>query len=201
MKRKSVVFGVITIIVIIAIASIIINSTFEKEIWDINAEKLKNSISSISVPVVIEDLSTVTPFEWDTLYSFEPYLPKENIYETVGYKWDSINETVSEGMTQIVFMKDNKVVCYVYGYPENVKFWFNFGQYKSSIKLTSDQELSFEVTTFDNGIRSLKYIESSLELEHNSKIEEVVVIQGENENWKVEEYKFIRYGDLVQFGE
>lgn len=26
---------------------------------------------------------------------------------------------VNEGMNQIVFMKDGKVVCYLYGYPKN----------------------------------------------------------------------------------
>lgn len=46
-------------------------------------------------------------------------MPKENIYEIIGYKWDTISETVSEGMNQIVFMKDKQVVCYVYGYASN----------------------------------------------------------------------------------
>lgn len=39
-------------------------------------------------------------------------------------------------MNQIVFIDDGKVVCYLYGYPENIKLGFNFGEYKVSyIKL------------------------------------------------------------------
>ncbi|MED4095030.1 hypothetical protein P4630_14245 [Peribacillus simplex] len=41
------------------------------------------------------------------------------VYKKFGYKWDTISETVNEGMNQIVFLNDGKVVCYLYGYPEN----------------------------------------------------------------------------------
>ena len=51
---------------------------------------------------------------WDVEYFFEPYTPKDDIYKTVGYKWDTISEQVSEGMNQIVFLNDGKVVCYLY---------------------------------------------------------------------------------------
>ena len=65
----------------------------------------------------------------DILYSFAPYTTKEKIYEAIGYKWDDISQTVGEGMSQIVFVKEGKIVCYLYGYPENIKLGFNFGEY------------------------------------------------------------------------
>lgn len=71
-------------------------------------------------------LSEFTPFEWDEVYSFNPYVSKEIIYETIGYKWDRISETVSGGMNQIVFVKGGKVVCTIYGYPENNGFGIFF---------------------------------------------------------------------------
>lgn len=63
-------------------------------------------------------------------------------------------------MNQIAFIKDGKVVCYLYGYPENTKLGFNFGQYEGSyIKLISKQKLSFK-TTFseENGVRYFEYV-------------------------------------------
>ena len=95
------------------------------------------------------NLTTFTPFEWDKVYSFAPYLSKEAIYEIIGYKWDNISETVSEGMNQIVFVKDGKVVCYLYGYPENNKFGLFFDRIDSaddSAILYSEDNEGFDVT-------------------------------------------------------
>lgn len=109
------------IVVLICIGLLFINP-LKKDIWDSNLKLLKNEILSIDMVGKKVNLSTFTPFEWDTVYSFSPYTPKEMIYEIIGYKWDRISETVSEGMNQIVFVKDGKVVCYIYGYPQNNKY-------------------------------------------------------------------------------
>jgi hypothetical protein len=157
MKNKGVI-GVSAAIAII-ISVLIIANPFKEDIWDINAKNLIYSFQPISGDAVIDDFSQWTKFEWDTLYSFTPYTTKEKIYETIGYKWDGITETVSEGMNQVVFIKDNKVVCYLYGYPENLKLGFNFGKYDGSyIKLTSQQKLSFKTTLSKNGVRYFDYI-------------------------------------------
>lgn len=115
MKSKKTViliaFGIICIAIII--------NLLRKDLWDENEELLKEEVLSIGHSVDTINLSDVTPFEWDVAYFFRPYTPKDDIYETVGYKWDSISETVNEGMNQIVFLHDGEVVCYLYGYPEN----------------------------------------------------------------------------------
>ncbi|HHY73391.1 MAG TPA: hypothetical protein GX497_09210 [Bacillus bacterium] len=98
----------------------------KKDLWDVNAKLLKKELLSIEQPVRSINLVEVTPFEWDVVYSFDPYTTKDKVYETVGYKWDQISETVSEGMSQIVFLKNGKVVCYVYGYPENSGYGISF---------------------------------------------------------------------------
>ena len=62
-------------------------------------------------------------------------------------------------MNQLVFIKDDKVVCYLYGYPENMKLGFNFGMYKGNyIKLTSEQKQSFELQPQKNDFKFLRYI-------------------------------------------
>lgn len=112
----------LTITLCLVIMGLVINQMFNKDVWDENRELLKESVLAKEATEEPVSLSSLTPFEWDRVYSFDPYVSKEEVYEIVGYKWDDIEETVSEGMNQLVFMQDDKVVCYVYGYPDNNGF-------------------------------------------------------------------------------
>lgn len=114
MKPKKLIVATIAILSVVVLVSFL-----KKDLWDVNEALLKEAILSIDGTVETVKLSDVTPFDWDTVYSFDPYTTKDTIYETVGYKWDRISETVNEGMNQIVFLNEGKVVCYLYGYPEN----------------------------------------------------------------------------------
>ena len=145
------------LIAIVFVAIIIIFNSFQKDMWDINADKLIKSFQVISGDADIEDLSRFIPFEWDELYSFAPYTSKKTIYETIGYKWDRISETVDESMNQMVFVKDDKEVCYLYGYSN---IYFDFGDYKGYfIKLTPSNNLYFKTKLSNNGVRYFKYIQ------------------------------------------
>ncbi len=151
----------ILLIVVLLLFIIIFIKVFEKDDWEINEALLKQEVLNISESVVSINLSNVTPFEWDEMYSFDPYTPKEMIYETVGYKWGRISETVSEGMDQVVFMKDEKVVCYLYGYPENNRYGISFIS-EDSKDLTSysllkrADDVTFEVDRSDGIIYLIK---------------------------------------------
>ncbi|MFJ7935810.1 hypothetical protein [Sporosarcina sp. NPDC096371] len=118
-------FTVISILLLVCVLLLAIN-LFKKDLWDTNLELLKGKVLAEKVVDGEVDLTTFTQFEWDEVYSFTPFVSKEVIYETIGYQWDDISETVSEGMNQIVFVKDGKVVCYIYGYPDNNQFGLYF---------------------------------------------------------------------------
>ena len=60
-------------------------------------------------------LSEVAPFQWDKVYVFDTNIDVDKIYETVGYKWQSIISKDKDSELQMVFMNDDKVVCYLYG--------------------------------------------------------------------------------------
>ncbi|MFE3977075.1 MULTISPECIES: hypothetical protein [unclassified Peribacillus] len=147
-SKKTVVivaFGIICIAIFI--------NLLKKDLWDVNEELLKEEVLSIGHSVETINLLDVTPFDWDVVYSFGPYTPKDDIYETVGYKWDTISETVNEGMNQIVFLKDGKVVCYLYGYPENNGYGISFesGNYKDAGNMLNIRDdLNFQVERSDN---------------------------------------------------
>ncbi|WP_068677799.1 hypothetical protein [Oceanobacillus sp. Castelsardo] len=144
MKSKKTVVIIVFSIVCIAI---IIN-LFKKDLWNINEALLKEEVLSIENSVETINLLDVTPFEWDVVYSFEPYTPKDAIYKTIGYRWDTISETVNEGMSQIVFLNDGKVVCYLYGYPENNGYGISFesGNYKDGgYILKKEDDIDFQI--------------------------------------------------------
>lgn len=156
MKKKK----IITIAVVILIAVLLIKAC-KKDRWETNEELLKQEVLNIGESVESVNLSDVTPFEWDFVYSFDPYTSKDAIYETVGYKWDRISETVSEGMNQLVFMKDEKVVCYVYGYPQNNGYgiYFSEGSTDDSSPasiLSPQEDVTFQVDRRDGYIYLMK---------------------------------------------
>nr|WP_304216625.1 hypothetical protein [Fredinandcohnia onubensis] len=137
-KKTIVLLGIIVILLVL----------FKKDLWERNEDLLQQEVESIQQSVETINLEEITPFEWDKVYSFSPYTPKDTIYETVGYKWDRIQETVNEGMNQIVFLKDGKVVCYVYGYPSNVGYGISFsGETLSEYAtvLQAEDDLTFKV--------------------------------------------------------
>lgn len=157
MKKKS--FIVIASVLVVILGLIIFKILYLTPIWEINAKQFNSSFNAISDNATIDDLSDFTTFEWDTLYSFAPYTPEEDVYQVVGYQWDKINSTVSEGMNQIAFLKEGKVVCYIDGYPDEYKVFFEFGQYTGNhFKLTSSDKLIFHMMVTDGGIRKFDYI-------------------------------------------
>ncbi|MED3689914.1 hypothetical protein P4534_14010 [Peribacillus butanolivorans] len=151
MKSKKTVLIIALGIICIAI---FIN-LLKKDLWDVNEELLKEEVLSIGHSVETINLLDVTPFDWDVVYSFEPYTSSDYIYETVGYKWDTISVTVNEGMNQIVFLNDGKVVCYLYGYPGNNGYGISFESenYKDAVyMLNIEDDLNFQVERRNSGV-------------------------------------------------
>jgi len=117
----------------------------------INNNKLANSIKSIDAKVI--KLNEVVPFDWDVVYTFNPYASKESIEEIVGFKSADIKaNNINEGMVHLIFVKDEKVVASILGYSKNVGYRLDFPS-----KVTYTQNAQFNVTTSE-GIVILTYI-------------------------------------------
>lgn len=87
----------------------------------INNQKLQNSVQSIGSEMV--QLNDVVPFEWDFLYTFDPYQSKEEIEKLVGFKSADIKENnINEGMVHLLFVKGDKVVTSILGYDSNLGY-------------------------------------------------------------------------------
>ena len=72
------------------------------------------------------ELSELTPFEWDKVYFFDAYLEKDTIYEILGFKWNAIKRSLNDNENQVLFVKDNKVVCYSFGYKDEYYVYCDF---------------------------------------------------------------------------
>jgi hypothetical protein len=58
-------------------------------------------------------ISSVTDFEWDTLFIFPPFTPVDRIHAQLGYKWSDAAKThidASDGFHLLVFVKSGTVV-------------------------------------------------------------------------------------------
>lgn len=119
--------------------------------WKNNSTKFVTQVDTLvekseDKELTVDDFKEITPFEWDYMYSFTPYTPKEDIENTIGFKWSKIAESVNEGTNQVIFTKGNKVVCYFNGYPDNDKVYFDFRSNTNNyIKLSSKDKLKFYI--------------------------------------------------------
>jgi 2',3'-cyclic-nucleotide 2'-phosphodiesterase (5'-nucleotidase family) len=112
------------------------------------ADEIDDSVKNVN-------LSEITPFQWDEAFVFAPETPREIIYKEVGYEWRSITETEGTDMTQMLFKKDNKPVCYLYGsiYKIGLGVYFDKTEYKDNkVKIVPNKNDKFS-------IKKEKYIE------------------------------------------
>ena len=65
-------------------------------------------------------------FDWEAVYSFEPYTSREEIARTIGFDSPEIAETIGEGVTQLIFVREDRVVLCVCAYPENLGYDVDF---------------------------------------------------------------------------
>ncbi|MBU3145664.1 hypothetical protein [Clostridium sp. CF012] len=120
MKKKRTIISIVTISLIMALTYMIIGNP----IVIVNNKKLQREIIKVNSDYV--ELNKIVPFEWDTVFTLEPYTSKEQIEEIIGFKSNSIQETVSEGMVQLLFVKDKRVVSSVCGYSNTLGYRIDF---------------------------------------------------------------------------
>lgn len=94
-----------------------------------NERRLSETILSQS-PGEIVSLNELTDFEWDSAYTFAPYTSKKEICKVLGIPVNDCKialETVSEAMVQMIFTKEQEIVCVLLGYPDKLGYCFDFG--------------------------------------------------------------------------
>ena len=92
-----------------------------------NKSDFKHAVKNIDTDRIT--LQEMTSFEWDKVYTFQPYLPKQKMEEIMGIKSTVISETVNEEMTQLVFVNNGRLVCYINGYSDDLGYYISFLEY------------------------------------------------------------------------
>ncbi len=122
------IWTVISILVVLMVAIVIVMGNPFSETAS-NQRSFKKQVSHIGEAAQMS-LNDVTTFEWDKVYSFVPYTSKDEIAKIIGFNSNEIQETVNEGMEQLLFVKDNRVVFSICGYASNLKFSVHLGEYE-----------------------------------------------------------------------
>ena len=107
-------------------------------------DKLLNNVSDTSGTA-----GELFDFDYDEVYVFRPYQSKEEMEKQIGFKSRVLQETVSENMINILFVKDDSPVAYLYGYGSNNGYYVELptGNYSKS----ELQEMSYKVITSEVG--------------------------------------------------
>lgn len=125
-----------------------------------NNRELGEAIRRIHTDTVL--LNEVTLFDWDEVYTPDPDQTKEEIEQMIGFSSPDIQDNdIGEGMTHLIFVKDQQVVCSILGRPEELGYY---------VRLDDDNCLSREeniwfrvlqnngVIWLDNGVEELPLI-------------------------------------------
>lgn len=89
-----------------------------------NARRLKAALTALTRGTTT--LEEAVPFDWEAVYSFEPYTSREEIARTIGFDSPEISETIGEGVTQLIFVEEDRVVLCICAYPENLGYDVDF---------------------------------------------------------------------------
>lgn len=152
--KKPKFWAIVLVFTLVAGMSIFLISNPDND-WKNNSTKLVTQVDTLvekseNKELTVDDFKEITPFEWDYMYRFTPYTPKEDIENTIGFKWSKLKESVSEGTNQVIFTKGDKVVCYFNVYPESDKVYFDFrSSTNGNIKLSSKENIKFYIYDVD----------------------------------------------------
>lgn len=124
MQKKKIILFICVLIVIILFFYWV--SIRENRLIALHNQQLKQTMTSIDTSQETITLDTIIPFDWDMIYTFAPYTSKKDIEQTIGLYSDAIQETISEGMVQLIFVNNDTVTASICGYPENLGYQILF---------------------------------------------------------------------------
>lgn len=132
----------------------------------LNNAKLKEAISTLDSDRTT--LDEIVPFEWTTVYTFDPYTSIDRIERVTGSKSPALKESVSEGMTHVVFTNRGQVVASICAHPTSIGYYLEFTGGKNTYYCYPDggyshieygDEIAFDVMQDKGFVRLHAYVE------------------------------------------
>lgn len=105
--------------------------------------ELRQSVLSLEAGETVK-LNDVVPFEWDAVYTFHPYTSQQEIEGIIGFSSRAIKETVSEGMVQLLFVREKKVVASVCGYASQLGYSIELKKWDAPVSYRDDVQCQVE---------------------------------------------------------
>lgn len=130
--------SIITIIIIFVIL-VVIKSFNTNSIIEVNNLFFLEYVTQKNEEKII--LNNFSAFEWEQLFLFKPYSSTDYIENVIGLKSNLIKTTYSEGMNNLIFMNDDKIVSIINGYPEDMGVWFDISDFDDYIKITEQDNV------------------------------------------------------------
>jgi len=152
--------GTITLKKAIVVLMIILSFIYWRNTFVVirNNKAFNTNVNSITQDKVF--FNDITPFEWDAVYTFGPYTSRKVIEEAIDIKSNDINEALSEGMQQLIFVKEDKIICSITEYYYKLGYMFFIKSYKNEYgTLNSTDNPLFKIERKD-GLVKLIYVEN-----------------------------------------
>ena len=154
-KQKRLIFGVLAILLTLVISFGAAEAIFVgNPIIRMHNRQLQKAVSSLENDRTIA-LDELVPFDWDSVYTFEPYTSREEIADVIGFDSRAIEVSVNEGQLQLLFVKNKKITASVCGYPSALGYDVEFNSKydeNRSIKREKDAKTIFQVEKSENQI-------------------------------------------------
>ena len=137
--KKPIIFAAITVS-LLAAAFVVL---FGNPVILKNNRDFGRSVRALNVDSVT--LNELTSFEWDAVYTFPLYMPRQQMEEIIGFRSRYIQQTYSESAMQLIFVRGNRVVCAVIGFPDGYMVFFSTASGKNYSKIRYSDNAVFSV--------------------------------------------------------
>jgi len=109
-----------------------------------NNAAFSESVKAIDAEIIT--LNELTTFEWDIMYTFTPFTPRESIERVIGFSSRDIRTTFNESQTQLIFVRDGRIISSIWGYGNNLGYWISFDSFSGDyLAVTPNDTVLFSV--------------------------------------------------------
>lgn len=104
-------------------------------------------------------LSDLTPFQWDYVYSFDPYTSREEMENVLGFSDSRLKQTASEDTVQLIFVKNGAHAFTLQGSPSLLGYFIDLGYWENgrSYRRVDSMADTFTLRTREGGLPELVF--------------------------------------------
>lgn len=119
------------LLVIAMILVLLLGNNFEVRKNTRYLEKILSEDITSGIDTANGNAKDLFTLDYDKVYRFEPYQSKEEMEKQIGFKYWRLKEGLSEGIINILFVKNNKPIAYLFGYSTNIGYYLSIqeGEY------------------------------------------------------------------------